>query len=50
MQDGADGGGYSHSSTVFGLRREGWKISLVTRVVLCCLSRGGRDTLIGEHP
>jgi hypothetical protein len=40
MQDGADGGCYSHSSTVFGPRREGYKISLVTRVVLCCLSSG----------
>jgi hypothetical protein len=40
IQDGADGGIYSHSSTVFGLRREGYKISLVTGVVLCCLSSG----------
>lgn len=35
MQDGADGSGYSHSSTVFGPRRGSYKISLVTKVVLC---------------
>ena len=48
MQDGADGGGYSHSSTVFGPRRDCGLEDFFGNQgsALFACHRGGRDTLI----